>query len=145
MEVYSHFNLPPKVVTEGGGELVTKQGHKKECDINNIMKKYYKTGVMSHISRHEGWYGSVPALDYRQALEVIDQADGVFAELPAALRKRFGNDPSEFLAFVEDESNIDEMVELGLAEPLEVPEGDPGQAEPEIVPEGGSEEPGGDN
>ena len=44
----------------------------------------------------------------------------MFDSLPSSLRERFSNDPSRLLAFVDDESNFDEAVKLGLLSPLPV-------------------------
>lgn len=92
----------------------TKQSFKDECDINNIMRKFVRTGVVSHVNRFGARYGFAPALEYRDALHIVAEAQLMFAALPAKVRKRFGGDPEEFLAFVQDPANTDEARELGL-------------------------------
>ena len=42
------------------------------------------------------------------------EAQEKFSELPAHIRKRFGNDPIQFLDFVTDENNKDEATRLGM-------------------------------
>jgi len=54
-------------------------------------------------------------MDFHQAIEYIAKSKELFDEMPSTLRKRFNNDPGEFLDFVHDENNADEMVSLGLA------------------------------
>lgn len=95
---------------------ITKQCFKDECDINNIMSKYVKTGQLPSLIKENPQYGdfSFP-LDYQKALDLVSFADEQFSALPSGLRKKFSNDPVEFLNFVHDPSNIDEMYELGLA------------------------------
>ena len=39
-----------------------------------------------------------------------------FNSLPSDIRKKFDNDPAEFLEFVSDEKNNDEMIQMGLKE-----------------------------
>ena len=39
------------------GKSLTEQHHAKACDINSIMAKYVKTGVLDHITRYEPTYG----------------------------------------------------------------------------------------
>jgi len=102
---------------------------KDECDINNILRKYIKTGNISHFSKHSGAYMDCPELDYRQALETLNTAQNMFNDLPGKTRQKFHNDPGEFLAFVQDEKNLDEMRSMGLAKsqppsPTPPPEGD---------------------
>lgn len=104
------------------GEVInpglTKQAFKKDCDINYIMAKYEKTGVIEHVARYNGQYGDFGDVeDYQTSLNKVIAADEMFMTLPANVRKRFGNNPGEFLDFVSDEANIDEMVALGLAKP----------------------------
>lgn len=103
------------------GESKTKQSFKKECDINVIMAKYQKTGALSHVNQFAGDYDFAPAISYLEAHALIEQADEMFVALPSTLRNKFDNDPSKFLAFVQDEGNSDEMRELGLLKVDEKP------------------------
>lgn len=94
---------------------MVKRAFKDECDINNIMARYQKTGLLEHVQTHQGRYGDFSDLpDYQTALNTVIQAEEAFGSLPSSIRKRFGNDPSEFLAFVQDAENREEMQRLGL-------------------------------
>lgn len=98
---------------------LTKQAHKAECDINNIMKRFEKTGMLEHANTFKGQYGDftdVPQ-SYQDALEQVREAEGMFMTLPAKARKRFENNPGAFLGFVQDPTNREEMIELGLLKP----------------------------
>ena len=123
----------PGMKFEGKGR--TKQEFAKDCDINLIMEKYKRTGMIEHVKRYEGSYGSfLGGQDFQTAMFAVAQAREMFESLPAETRARFGNDPAAFLHFVEDEKNIDEMRELGLLEvPPEIPPEKP--VEPSISPE----------
>ena len=46
----------------------------------------------------------------------IIAAQEAFNSLPSDIRKKFDNDPAEFLEFVSDEKNNDEMIQMGLKE-----------------------------
>lgn len=94
-----------------------KQSFKDECDINNIMRRFQRTGVLTHVAKYSPMYGDFPAMDYRESMDRLIEADRMFSELPAKLRKRFHNSPQEFLEFVQDSENLDEMVKLGLVKP----------------------------
>lgn len=116
-----------------------KQSMKDECDINVIMKRFERTGVISHINRHSAVYADVSqGLDFRSALEVIKGAESMFMELPATVRKRFGNDPAEFFEYVQDPSNIEELRKLGLANPAREEPPAPPAAEPAQSGSGGN-------
>lgn len=134
--------------TEIRGESRTKQSFQDECNINTIMAKYAKTGLIDHVGKYGGSYGDLPAeVDYQTALNAIMKAKECFASLPAGIRTRFENDPAQFLEFVEDPANAEEMIEIGLAEakdsktPLKAAdgakpsEGAPTGEEPEPTPE----------
>lgn len=45
-----------KVVTINNDPSKTDQSQKKEADVNNIMAKYIKTGIVNHLNRTPGQY-----------------------------------------------------------------------------------------
>lgn len=100
----------------------TKQSFKDECDINNIMRRFELTGEISHLGARTPIFGDFPDMDFAQAMAVVTMARERFSELPAAVRDRFANDPGRLLAFLEDPSNREEAVKLGLVQaPAVVP------------------------
>lgn len=106
-----------RVVFNTDGPSMTKQSMKDECDINNIMARFHKRGVLTHVNRFEGQYGEFgDGISFHQAQETLVKAQEAFDTLPAAIRSRFKNDPAEFLDFVNDEANREEMYDLGLAD-----------------------------
>lgn len=98
------------------GPSLTDQSMSEECDVNRILERYQRTGVLEHLNRHEGSYGDfldVPA-NYQDAINQVMAADDAFATLPATVRRRFGNSVSDFLLFCSDPDNLGEMQSLGL-------------------------------
>jgi phage internal scaffolding protein len=84
----------------------TKQSQKKETDVNFIMQKYERTGVMTHVTRNKAFYGDVSKVpDYASALEVVRSADELFRTVPAKIRAEFENDPQKFLDHVSNPAN----------------------------------------
>lgn len=114
---------------EGSGR--TRQSFAAECDINNIMARFSRTGVLDFTNRREAQYGDVTGLDYQRAMDIVVEAKTLFAELPSAIRSRFSNEPAEFLEFVQDPANVDEMVKMGLAKPRPMEGAQPPGAGPE--------------
>lgn len=102
-----------RVQTKPVGESLTQQQFAEEADVNNVMRKYALTGVLPH---HEGglYADFSEAVEYKEAMNIVAHANEQFASLSAEVRKRFSNDPAEFLAFVQDPENADEMAKLGL-------------------------------
>lgn len=93
----------------------TKQSFKEECDINTIMRKYQSTGEMPVINQVAPQYLDVSeGFDFQSMQDKVVEARALFMQLPSILRNRFANDPAEFLAYVADPSNHEEMRKLGL-------------------------------
>jgi len=118
----------------------TKQQFLEQCDINNIVKQYSKTGQFTHLSANlaKGTYSDLPdPIEFQDSMNLVIQAEGAFATLPAKVRNRFGNDPAEFLAFMGDPANVEEIVKMGLAveRPPETP---PAANNPPPEPTGGA-------
>lgn len=112
------------------GEGRTKQSFVKECNINNIMGRWKKTGVLEHLAKHPPMYGDFSqAIDYASAQQLVIDAQARFDALPAHVRLRMDHDPQTFVEFMQDPENHDEAIELGLVNPKKGPKA------PETVPE----------
>lgn len=99
---------------------MTKQEFVRECDINNVIKAFSRSGQFNHINARasQGTYQDLPdSVDFQESLAVIQVAEAAFMSLPSKTRERFGNEPAEFLAFVNDPKNAEEMITLGLRNP----------------------------
>lgn len=104
---------------ENGDQAVgrTEQTHKTECDINNILRRYDSTGLITHVNNTVAQYGDFSEVDdYQTSLQKVMDAENAFLALPSEARKFFENDPAKFLDFAADPKNHEVMVELGLAE-----------------------------
>lgn len=100
---------------------LTKQSESEDCDINVIMARFEKTGLLTHSNDASPRYGDfADVVDYDESLRVVMEADEAFSSLPARVRARFENDPSQLIDFVRDPANKQEAINLGLIEPLVV-------------------------
>jgi len=107
-----------RVCLDPEGHSLAKQSFQKECDINNIMKKFEKTGIINHLNTHSGGYGNyIGYEDYHSSLNKILQADAAFTSLPSLVRSKFHNDPAKFLEYAQNPDNLEGMREMGLAPP----------------------------
>lgn len=104
---------------------MTQQHFKDECNINNIIARYEKTGFLTDPSRpatRKPQFGDFTSvLDYMAAQNQIIEAQDMFDSLPATMRKRFENDPQQLLAFLEDPANTSEAIDLGFYEYTALP------------------------
>lgn len=104
-----------RIQTEITGKTMTQQHMKEQCDVNSILERYRKTGHINHVRTSPGQYGDFSQYrDFRQSLDLVMDAQDQFNQMPAVLRKRFGNDPSQLLDFLSDPENQQEALKLGL-------------------------------
>lgn len=95
----------------------TKQAYKDEVDINTIVKRFGVTGQVPATRQAPLQGDFAAAMTYQDAMNALVRARESFDELSSDVRKRFHNDPAEFVAFVEDEKNAAEAVKLGIKLP----------------------------
>lgn len=96
----------------------TVQSFAKDANVNEIIRKYKKTGQVPMPFSTGGaspMYGDFSSgMDFNAAQNIIAAANSAFNALPASVRSRFHNDPSFLFNFVNDPANKDECIELGL-------------------------------
>lgn len=81
------------------GESEVKESFKDQCDINKIMKRYERTGEITHLARTQPIFADVlnAVSDYKTAHDLILEAQSAFLELPSEVREAYGHDPGTFL------------------------------------------------
>lgn len=111
----------------------THQSFAKDADINNIMAKYSRTGVLGDPSRpvRQAVFGDFSGLDFQSDMNRLMDARERFMQLPSDIRNRFNNDPGELIDFVSDPANVEEAVSLGL---LSSPASEGEETAPEPAP-----------
>lgn len=110
-----------------GDKTATKQSFKDECDINNIMKKFNKTGQLPDMIKKDPQFGDFSqAAAFQEAQHTVIHAVEQFQALPSRVRERFHNDPERFLSWVHSEASEKEMRDMGL-----LVERNPGAPEPQ--------------
>lgn len=128
-----HMDVAVRRVQAPTGPGRTRKEFLRECDINVIVARALK-GQGMPVQRRPALYGDFSAVtDFHEAQQLVEQAAEQFSELPAAVRKRFKNDPASMLAFVADKANLEEARELGLVPPA-APKEAPKPAAPPAEP-----------
>lgn len=111
---------------EVNGEMVlygdgrTKQAFADDADINKMLAKAQRTGSLSHLAKHGGFYGDFSDIDdLLDAHDKLQRGVEIFEDLPSELRKEFHNDAGNFFRYVNDPQNSGELGSLfeKLAEP----------------------------
>lgn len=131
LSAYSEDKPKVKLICEE--KTLTQQQFKDECDINQIVERYLKTGLWSGASlvvptSHPMYGNFVNIPDFREAMNQIVEARENFESLPPNVRKRFQNDPIELIEFIGKPENVDEAIKMGLMKPKPV-------VVPEVVPD----------
>lgn len=126
---------PGKMDKDGKPIYFTEQAHKRMCDVNEIIKKYDKTGLITHISQYEARFGDMNGMEFKTAQDMVASAQSNFEALPSEIRNMFDNSPAALLDFMDDPSNREKAIELGLIKGSWTPETD---GIGEHVPEGGN-------
>lgn len=107
-----------RVETINDEPSLTQQQYAKQCDINEILSQYQKTGEINFKNANQGQYLDLLELpDYQQSLDIVHRAQEAFMQLPAQARKRFQNDPYEMISFLQDPENQQEAIRLGMLIP----------------------------
>lgn len=138
--VFERSNVRPALLCDPStahGRSRTKQSFKAESDVNNIMKRYIKTGILVDPSligtSRKPMYGDFSGGDdFRSVQDRLVKARSVFSFLPASVRAEFGNDPAVMLDFVARPENGERALALGLLDASDLP------SKPVIPPDGQS-------
>lgn len=108
------------IETAGGG---ADQSSKKQCDINNIMAHYAKTGMLPNMTTAQPQFIDNTLIpDLNTAFEITNRAIEQFKELPPNIRKLMDNNPANLEHFVRDPKNADVLIKAGILLPQITPE-----------------------
>jgi len=113
-----------------------QQHFRKEANINSIMAKYQRTGILvdpGQTMRTAPQFGVFEQFDFLEAQNKVAQAKEAFACLPARIRSRFANNPAQLLEFIQDEKNRAEAIAIGIIEETKKPV-EPAKIEVETPP-----------
>lgn len=116
---YEKFEKPGVdfAASDKNSKSKTMQSDMDAADINKIMSRFEKTGVIidpNGVERQPVYGDFTGITDYHGMLTAVRNAERVFGLYPATIRNRFDNDPQKFITFMEDIKNDPEAVKLGL-------------------------------
>lgn len=119
---YQNDGRPRFETVIGDEPSMARQEFADECDINGIMAKYEKTGMLPVNGAQASYvdFTAVPS-DLQEAMRVMMDADAAFMSLPASVRKEFENDALRFVEYAQDGANLEQLRQWGLAEPEKAP------------------------
>lgn len=111
----TNHRIRRRVQTPVGTKTRTKQSEADSTDVNRIMAKYLKTGVIEHWNQRRPQYGDFSAAtDYKTAVDTAQAAQDEFMTLSANVRKACENDPLKLLELMASEEGMQTLVDAGL-------------------------------
>lgn len=117
---YGQYDPLDFVTAPGEEPSMTRQAFADECDVNKIVARAERTGVISHYNQAEPRFMDVSDMvDFQTAMNVVISTQDAFDALPSAVRFRFANDPAALVSFLADASNREEAISLGLINPAQ--------------------------
>lgn len=102
-----------KVITVCG-ESKTDQAYADTHNINNLVADAQKKGLLRAVGKFEGEMDDFPAYDFQEAQNMIAQANSMFEQMPAGIRKRF-KDGATFATYVNNPDNRAELEKMGFS------------------------------
>lgn len=111
----SRYDAPVHEVKEFKEPTRTKQSQANHVNVNQIVARHQRTGVIDHWSGRVPMYGDYSlSVDLHSAMNLALQAEDMFAALPASVRKVADNDPVRFLELLAEEEGSAQLVAAGL-------------------------------
>lgn len=98
-----------------GNRPGAKQSMREECDVNKIVLRFQKTGLLTHVASGVPAFVDVSELgDYRSVIEQVRLVEEYFLGLPAKVRSAFENDARSFMDYLEGDPSQGDLEALGL-------------------------------
>lgn len=113
-----------RVTNNTVGPTLTEQHHARACDINTIMAKYVRTGLIEHLSQYEPRFGDVSNVDFQEAMFLVKEVESEFANLPAYVRAHYG-DAQNYLEAVSTPEGVEALRSLRPAAEQYTQDGEP--------------------
>lgn len=124
--INNRWDKRARTAVEPRGKSRTKQSEAKETDINTIVKRHQRTGVVTHLARRAPQYGDFSqSVLLQEALNLVHESDDAFAALPSEVRKAAGNDPVRLLEMLADLEETEQLVGAGLDAEIRRTDDDP--------------------
>lgn len=102
---------------------LTVQEQAESTDINRILRRFQKTGLIEHVNKHQAQYGDFTGVDYQTALNQVREVENTFMQLPANVRAEFNHDPQEWLEHIATPENVEDMKDGVIDNPVNIEEG----------------------
>lgn len=108
-----------RVVSESDLPSMTKQADLPNANIHSLLSRFSNTGLLPQkVAKPIDKHSFVEGASFHESMSLVTAAQQQFMQQPVAIRQRFDNSPEKFFEFCTDAKNIDELRNLGLANPV---------------------------
>lgn len=116
MDFYTRYNPPASPSLKFSQPSKTEQCHRDDCDINTIIRRYQKTGVLGSATQVRNMvFGDFASMPDRLTSELhLADAKERFMALPMNVRKHFDHDMGKLMAALNDPKQIPTLQNLGI-------------------------------
>ena len=116
MEFYTRYNPGVSPTIKSTLPSMTEQCHRDDCDINTIINRYKKTGVLGTATQvREMVFGDFASIPDRLMTEVgMAEAKENFMKMPLNVRNHFEHNIGKFLKALSDPAQIPTLQNLGI-------------------------------
>lgn len=115
----NHDELPTELRfdTHPVGKSLTVQSEHDETDVNLIIAKYNKFGILPELKNSEPYFTDEVIEyygDFHTHTQKIKAAENYFNSLPSELREYFDNSVNKLAIWITNPDNAEEAIKLGL-------------------------------
>lgn len=113
-----------RVTTPVGTKSRTKQSETEATNVNTIMRKFQRTGVIDHWNQRRPEFGDFSqSQSLQENMDKVMEASDAFNELDAHVRRAADNDPIKLLALMATEEGLESLRAAGmfLEPPIPIP------------------------
>ncbi len=105
------------------GPSRTKQSFRDEVNINSIIRRFERNGMVTHLNKTAPFFGDVSGITgYQDAMNKVIEAKQLFMKMSPDVREKFKNNPENMIQYLSDDKNKEEAIKLGIIKkPIEPP------------------------
>lgn len=96
---------------------LTQQSFKDAADVNNIVDKFVRTGVLVDpmtVGNRQPMFEDFSNVDFQTSMEMVAMAKSQFMMLPSDIRSKFDNNVAVMMDYIQKPENKAEAIKLGL-------------------------------
>jgi len=121
-QIRNRVTIDCQKAIENGEEIRVEQSHKDEVNINKIVKKHGMDLIAKTAALQQFTFDENPHNDFQEMMNALLKAKDSFESVPSEIRKQFNHDPAQFMDFVRNTDNKQQLIDWGLAKAPETPQ-----------------------